>query len=61
MNKENKAEEETGLDININKWVIVKYTLVKGHKYNVGFVQKQIDSRREVKFARPRWAGIVKT
>ncbi|CAG5049128.1 unnamed protein product [Parnassius apollo] len=57
MNKENKAEEETGPDI--NKWVIVKYILVKGHKYYVGFVQKQIDSRWEIKFVRRKGATFA--
>lgn len=59
MNKENKPEEDTGLDININKWVIVKYALIKGHKYYVGFVQKQIDSRWEVKFVRRKGATFA--
>ncbi|XP_047026859.1 uncharacterized protein LOC124635108 [Helicoverpa zea] len=59
INKENEPGEDIGLDIHINQWVIVKYTLVKGHKYYVGFIQKQIDSRWEVKFARRKGAAFA--
>ncbi|CAK1578041.1 unnamed protein product [Parnassius mnemosyne] len=59
MNKENEIEEETEPNIGINKWVIVKYTLIKGHKYYVGFVQKKKDDRREVKFVRRKGATFA--
>ncbi|KAJ8721072.1 hypothetical protein PYW08_006537 [Mythimna loreyi] len=59
INKENEPGEEIGLDIHINQCVIVKYTLVKGHKYYVGFVQKQIDSRWEVKFVRRKGTAFA--
>lgn len=56
--KENMTENQTE-NVSINKWVIVKYTLTKGIKHYVGFVQKKIQSRWEVKFVRCKGASFV--